>query len=371
MFSLTFSIVWSFSYFYSIFYILLVTSIVLYLLPLLKDLLNYKYFKKNKNNEYLTGFDLYWILITFVFLILFVNATWSSPSLSAWFGHLIFTALQKKMLILVSIIFALVILVYTSSFYLTSRELYDYWLTCLNFYVWIVFLFFANTIFTVIFFVEILSTLIFLLLITSVFSTTYFYNNTNLNLNNYFTTTLPNSYLQTLMFFFWISLISSLNLFFFLTLFYLKFLTFDWYVFEVIFYHLFLTIDVRGTFSILVIWAVLLFCIFLKCGLVPFYFWKPTFFRGMPFPVLFLYIVFFYFFIFLFFILFFLFYLNEIFYFFIFVINFFLLVGFLFLLVILCEAYYVKIFLALSSILNTLFVFLALSGVTELDVLFI
>jgi len=41
--------------------------------------------------------------------------------------------------------------------------------------------------------------------------------------------------------------------------------------------------------------------------------------------------------------------------------------GVLLLMFILCEAYYLKTFLALSSILNTLFVFLALSGVHITD----
>jgi hypothetical protein len=203
MFFLTFSIIWSLTYFYAIFYILFIFSILLYILPVFKDLLNFKYFKNNKNTEYLTGFDLHWILLTFITLVLLVNFLWTSPSLIVWFGHLIFTSLQKKMLILISIVFYFVLLVYTSSLYVTSKEFYDYWLTCLNFYIWTVFLFFANTLFTIIFFIELLSTLILLLIITSVFSTTYFYNNINTNLNTYFTTTLPNVFLQTLMFFFW------------------------------------------------------------------------------------------------------------------------------------------------------------------------
>jgi hypothetical protein len=44
--------------------------------------------------------------------------------------------------------------------------------------------------------------------------------------------------------------------------------------------------------------------------------------------------------------------------------------GFLLLLFILAEAFYLKTFLALSSILNTLFVFLALSGTNLTDLIF-
>ena len=232
------------------------------------------------------------------------------------------------------------------------------------------FLFHANTLFTVIFFIEILSTLVFLLLITSAFSTTYFYNNLNLNLHSYFNPSTPLTYLQMLMFYFWISLIASLNLFFFFILFYLKFFTFDWFLLEFIFYYIILANDYKDVFFIVFVWLNLLFSIFLKCGLVPFYFWKPAFFKGIPLHALFFYIFFFYFFIFLFFIYFFLVYVNEVFFFFLYVNVCLLLVGFLILLFILCEAYYLKAFLALSSILNTLFVFLALNGITFTDFIF-
>jgi hypothetical protein len=97
-------------------------------------------------------------------------------------------------------------------------------LSCLGSFFGIIF---TNDIFNLYVFIEILSTLITLLLITSTFSTTYFYNNLNLNLHNYFNNTTPFFFVQMLMYFFWISLISSLNLFFFLILFYIKFLTFD------------------------------------------------------------------------------------------------------------------------------------------------
>ena len=123
-------------------------------------------------------------------------------------------------------------------------------------------------------------------------------------------------------------------------------------------------------FFIIFIWFNLLFSIFLKCGLVPFYFWKPAFFKGMPLHSLFFYIVFFYFFIFIYFLYFFLIYLNEIFYFFTVINMLILCIGFFILLFILCEAFYLKAFLAMSSILNTLFVFLALNGINSSDFFF-
>lgn len=365
MFILSFNSIWSFSYLFFIFYILLMFSVLLYVLPIIKDLINFKTTKTNSAASYLTGYDFYWLLLTFITLLLLSNYFWTSFTIGTWFGHLVFSNLQKKFVFLTLFGFYIVLVVYSSVFYWTTRELYDYWLVLINFHVWMTLLFFANTLFTLIFFIELLSTLIFLLIVTSTFSSTYFYNNINFNQNNYFQSTLPYSYLQTLMFFFWVSLLTSLNLFFSLILFYVKFTTFDWYLSEIIFYYFTITNSFRDTMAIFLIWLFFFFCVFLKCGLVPFYFWKPVFFRGMPFHVLFFYISYFYFFLFLFFLIFFLTYISEIFIFFIFLFNLFLIFGLVFLFAILCEAYYIKIFLALSSILNTLFIFLALTGINS------
>ncbi len=370
MFLISFSVLWSFSYFFIFIYTLVIFSIILYLLPTIKDLINYSKFKKNSNFDYITGFDFYWILITPLFIFFILNFSWSSYSLSSWFGNIIFTSFQYKISFILISFFFLIITVYSSSFYFSSKEVYDYIITCFNFFFWTLFLFYSNTFFTFIFFIEILSTLIFLMLVTSTFSTSYFYNNLNLNLHNYFNSTTPLFFVQMLMYFFWISLISSLNLFFFLILFYLKFLTLDWFFFEFIFFYIINLSNLKDIFFIVIIWFNLMFSIFLKCGLVPFYFWKPIFFKGMPIHSLFFYITFFYFFIFLFFIYFFLNYTNEIFHFFLAINIILLLVGFFILLFILAEAYYIKSFLAMSSILNTLFIFLSLNGINIIDFIF-
>ena len=312
-----------------------------------------------------------WLFYTPLIIIILLNFSWTSPIVSIWFNHLIFTQLQFKVTYLITFLFLLVWVAYTSSFYYSSQEVYDYTIVTYSFFFWMLLLFYSNNIFTVIFFIEILSTLITLLLITSVFSSTYFYNNLSLTNHSYFNQSTPFSFLQTLLFFFWISLIGSLNLFVFLTLFYVKFLTFDWYTLESIFYYIVSVSDFKSIFLISLVWFNLMFCIFLKCGLVPFYFWKPIFFKGIPTHTLFFYIFFFYSSIFLFFIYFLILYLNEIFYFNVFINIILLIIGLLFLVFILCESYYIKAFLAMSSILNTLFVFLAMSSFCVVDFTFI
>jgi hypothetical protein len=370
MFFISYSILWSFNFFFYFVYVLVIFSLILYSIPSLKEIINYNKFKKTTTFDYLTGFDLYWIFLTPLFFFILISLSWSSCVISAWFGAVIFSSFQYKIIFLIIFIFYCMITLYSIAFYFSSKEIYDYIITCFNFFFWTLFMFTSNTIFTIIFFIEILSTLIYLLLITSTFSTTYFYNNLNMNLHNYFNLTTPFFFVQMLMYFFWISLISSLNLFFFLILFYLKFLTFDWFLFEFVFFYIINLSNFKDLFFIFFVWFNLLFSIFLKCGLVPFYFWKPIFFKGMPIHALLFYIGFFYFFIFLFFIYFFLNYVSEIFFFFLNINMCLLAVGFFILLFILCEAYYIKAFLAMSSIINTLFVFLALNGTNIIDFYF-
>lgn len=353
--------------FFVLFYIIFVTSLILYLIPSLKSIVNYNKFKNTNNFDYVLGFDLQPLLSSSLFLFFLTFFSWSSPFVSLWFGNLVFSAFQLRISYLIIFVFYFILLIYTSSFYFSNKEIFDFILVILNFFIWLIFLFFSNNLFATIFIIEVISTLIFLIIITSTFSSTYFYNNLNLNMHNYFNNATPFFFVQALMFFFWISLISSLNLFLSLIFFYLKFLTFDWYLLENIFFYIVSSSSLKETTFISFAWFNFLFCIFLKCGLVPFYFWKPVFFKGIPLHSLFFYISFFYFFLVFFFLTFLLIYLNEIFFYFININVLILLIGTFFLFFILCEAYYLKTFLAISSILNTLFVFLALNATNFSD----
>nr|APW82416.1 nad2_a [Laurentiella strenua] len=354
-----------------LFYFIFIFTIIFYLLPSLKNIINYSKFKNTSSFDYLTGNDLQNFFLTPIFLILILIFAWTAPLSFFWFGNLIISSFQIKIVYLVLIFFFIIIMVFSSIFYFSNQDIFDFFIVIVNFLIWTVLLFFANNLFTVIFIIEILSTLLFLMIITSSFSSTYFYNNLNLNIHNYFNNSTPLFFTQAILFFFWISLLASLNLFFSLILFYLKFLTFDWYLFENIFFYIISSSSLKDIFFLSFLWYNLLFCIFLKCGLVPFYFWKPTFFKGLSLHSLFFYICFFYFFLILFFLTFLVFFFNEIFFFYATVNLGIILIGFFFLLFILCEAYYLKTFLAISSILNTLFIFLPLNSFSFFDLLFI
>lgn len=359
MYFLSWSYIWISVYFFSITYILLIFSLILYIVPIFSISSSYKYKSKITNYFYiLSGLELsifFFLPLIYVFIL---NLLWSSPIISIWFGHLVFTSFQYKIIYLVFFFFYLVLYSMISTIYFSSNEVYDFFLTKFNFLYWITFLFFSNSFFTVIFIVEVLSTLIFLLLVTSTFSSSFFYRNINLDFKFFFQNSIPYSFLNSIIFLFWISLVSSLNLFVFLIYIYTSLVTFDWFLLEHIFSYFILVSSTGSILSLGFSWFFLIFSIFLKCGIAPLFFWKPTFFKGINFQSLFFYIVFFYFFLFIFIVYFLTIYMHEIFYYYSIIIVVFNMLGLFTLFFILCESFYLKTFFAVSSILNSLLVFL-------------
>ena len=251
---------------------------------------------------------------------------------------------------------------FCSTSYFSSKEIYDYVIVQFHFLYWVVLLFLTNSLFTTIFVIEVLSTLILLLIITSTFSTTFFYNNLDLSFGHVFQNSVPTTYIQSVLYFFWISLISSLNLFLLLIFLFLKLNSLDYYLIEHIFSFFISSSSPKEIASLWLVSFLLLFCIFLKCGLAPFFLWKLTFFRGLPTLAIAFYVCFFYFFIFLFFIHLITSYLSALFFCFAWVNLFFVVLGLGLITLVLWESLYVKTFIALSSILNSLLVLMALTA---------
>ena len=366
-FLLTHTSIWGMCFFFLTLYVLLWSTIIFYTTP------NIPQFVKGSTATYtyVTGSANLSLLVAPLLVLLFLLLSWSGPTVVAWYGHVIFANWQYRLSYVILVNFFILLVAYSTSLYFSSSDVYDYYIVMFNFFFWVFYLFYVNNIFTFIFFIEIISTLIILLLTTSTFSSSYFYNLRSLSQHSYFQSTTPITFFRSILFFFWISLVGSLNLFVFLTLFYLKVLTFDWFLTESLVFYLLTVGSLKSLFVLLVVWLVLMFCIFLKCGLVPFYFWKPTFFKGMSLHSLFFYIYFFYFNLLLFLTYFLLVYMNELFTLSIAVNLSLLLFGIITVFFILFESYYVKAFLALSSILNTLFLFLGLTSFHVTDIYFL
>jgi len=371
MFFLTFSNIWSFSFFFVISYIILLISMLIYMLPVISNQLKYSLSKNKSYFSIINSSDAFIVLATPIFIILAVNFAWSSPEISVWFGHATFTSFQGKILNLLGTSFILFLWVLTSTTYLSSKEIYDFIITTFNFFYWIFLLFCSNSIFSTIFLIEVLSTLILLLIVSSTFSSAFFYKNTNFLFGHLFQQSTPFSYIQSILYFFWVSLISSLNLFIFCLFFYIKILTFDWYLIEHLFNYVVSNSSNKELIALASSWYVLVFCLFLKCGIAPLYIWKPTFFKGIPFYTIFMYVCLFYFFLFLFVIHLLTSYFSDVYYFYSVVSLTFVFLGLIMLLFIVCESFYIKSFLAISSLLNSLFVLFAIMTPHLVDTLFI
>lgn len=369
--TVTFGSVWALCYFSNTCYVLLTFSVIAYLIPNALLFSGANSSASPSNFISLEGQDIFRLLVSPFLTILFLHAVWSGPALTAWFGHVVFSSFQHKVTYLLFFFALSYLLALTTVSHYSSVGIYDFTLVTFNFFFWVWLTFFSNNVFTFIFFVEILSASITLLLVTSTFSSSHFYNNTSYSRHNYFTSSTPIAFLQTLLFFFWITLVSSIFLFVFLLVFYLKVLSFDWNLTDSIALYLFQTSSLTQLFGISLSWLLLLICVFIKCGTVPFYFWKPAFFKGMSLTSLFFYVYVYYFSIFLYFIYILFFYLNELFFLNIYLLISLVVIATLGIAVLLFETFYLKSFLALSSILNSILIFLAMTSYQSSDLVFL
>ena len=371
MFLLNNSIVWSVSVFGPTIYIILVLSFLLYSLPLLSTTSN---FATNSNNtttfSFVSGPYLANLVFFILLMLLFNTTSWSSAELTAWFGHIIFSSFQLKSQFVIFFSFACVLYLLCSVAYFSSREIYDFIITITNMYYWISLLFACNSIITMIFIIEVQSALLFLLLVTSSFSSSFYYRNSDLSDYNFFSNSIPASFIQSIMYFFWISLIGSLNLFLFTIFLYQKLFSFDWFLLEHIFYYTVTSSSYKEAFTIGLAWSIFLFSLLTKCGIAPFFIWKPTFFKGIGLHTIIFYICFFYYCLFIFFIHLLTSYFHYLTYYYTYILLLLVISGIIILMTILCETFYIKSFLAVSSILNSLLVLLAVSSVSNSDLLF-
>lgn len=349
-------------YFSYLIYVLLIVSSLLYILPNIMMFTRTNETLRNYMFNTLTLRETAKFIYTFPALILVYHSLWISPVLTLWFGHLTFTALQFKVLYLVSVMFVTYLISLCNVTHLSSRLIYDYVITLFHLWVWLWVLFFTNNLFSLIFFVELLSISVTLLLVTSVFTSSHFYNLTSYTTHTYFQHSYPTTLLHTLVTFFWMTLVSSLLLFLFLLIFHVLILTFDLSLINSLFMFLTSSSETVLITSLSLTWFMFLLCIFIKGGIVPFFVWKPSFFKGISYLALFFYIYVYYFTLFLYFIYCIFFILNELLLFYIYLLIGLVSLGAIIMSSILFESFYIKSFFALSSILNSLIIFFAVAS---------
>ena len=369
-FPIAYNSLWALTYFSYLVYTFFITSTLVYILSNLYTYIMTNNFTTNNTFTSYNGTDLLKLLFTPTLFLLLVHTTWVGPSLTAWFGHLIFSNFQFKLTYVLYSFFTTYLIVLLSTHHTSSLNFFDFITTLLNFFMWVWVLSFSSNVFTFIFFLELLSATVTLLLVTSTFSSYHFYNNISFTKHSYFQISTPTAYLQTLMFFFWITLFASLALFLFLITFYLKFFTFDFSLISSIFTFLVLNSSLKSLLSVSLTWFMFLISISIKCGLLPFYLWKPSFFKGMTMISLFYYIYIYYFTVLFMFLYVVGNHFHELFTFYLSLTLVLVIIATVGLVSIVFESFYFKAFLALSSIFNSTLLLYALCGFQTIDLLF-
>jgi hypothetical protein len=302
-----------------------------------------------------------------LFCVLLLCVTRYTLTSELWFGHLIISDFSLKFSMLVVFLFIIFFSALGSLTNFYAREIFDFCTVCVQFCLWFTFLFSANSFFCVFFFFEIIATLVFLLLVTSCFSATGNFAQESMASFSYFAAQLPNFYLNSLLFFFWMSMLASIGLFFFSMHFIFWFYSFEWSLLELMFVFQVAEMSSYQFATQAACWLGLILCLFIKCGVAPFFVWKPAFFKGIPLITVFFYTVFYYFFLLTFIFLLLTSYANEIFVTFIYFHLLLVSGGLLITVLVFTEVTHLKPFFAFSSIVNSLFMFAGLVGSSTSD----
>lgn len=315
----------------------------------------------SSNFRYIDGISLSLFVNSLPLLLVLLCMTWSGPCVVSGFGHLVFTSFERKIALLVFLLFLTYVSISGPAFFFVNSSSYDFVLTLYHITTWLVFLFLVSNILSLSFVIEVLTGLVTLLLVTSHTPSSH---GSSLSTLVYSSTSAKSSmsttYLFSLLIFFWTSLITTLTLFLFLLLVYVKFLTVDWSLVSLLADYYVSHTSSSEVAGLSFTWLLGLLCVLLKCGVVPFFLWKPTFFKGIALNALFFYIFVFYFTLFLYFINFLMGLFSELLFFNLALLAFTLVLGVAVLPSILYETLNLKSFFAMSSIMNSVIVLFTL-----------
>ena len=356
---LTHSLIWGIFFFSLSMYLLLTFCVINYCVSLLSD--TNKSTVPKKSSEYQSVSSRcsmpYWLAFTTV--LVFWISCWCGPTVVSGFGHVSFSSFERKIFLLAWLLFTLYLVLHLTSSVLSSTAGFDHITVVYNLTYWTPFLFLTTNVLSLSLVIEVLTSLITLLIITSFNSSSINFNWRSSTSKSLTFSCLSSTYLYSLLTFFWTSLISTLVLFFFIILFYSRITTLDWSLLAIITNYVLFSSTLLHISSVSFLWSLILITIFLKCSITPFHLWKLTFFKGMSLMMIFYYIYVFYFLLFMYFIYLLIGLFSDILFF-----N-----SLLFLVLvtvslfttpfILYETLNLKSFLALSSIINSSIIFLA------------
>lgn len=315
----------------------------------------------NQVNIIVTSTQLkYWTCYLLIFFYIY-NLNSIGPVSVFFFNKLYITSSYNNFFFLnIIVLYLLINLIFTINFSLIklNYNILIYVILLMNL---LTILFLITNLFTLIFIIELISIILFILL--TIFNNYNIINFNYENLTNYIisnNTIKPTYQFYSLILFFWISFITSINFFFYIIYFIYYINTFDLVFIDYLVLYTNLTITTNTNFHIYFLFLGFLINWFLKLGLVPFFFWKPNVFKGLAFYFLLIYIFYFYFIFLLYTVYLFIFFFNELVNFIIFGTILLIYFGLIFLILFLFEITNIKVFLAYSSILNTLLIFIIL-----------
>lgn len=217
---------------------------------------------------------------------------WSGCSTPLIFGHLFLNSLSIKLSVIFYCVGLLIIAMIRKIFVYLRRVSVDLNIFLSLFVYFTPLLFFSNSLISFVFIIEFLTTQIFILIL--LWDTV----NRDLNVSNI---TIVNSRyrsyqtpLEALFFFFWTSFIIAVFFFFTLDMLIGIYALSDWAFFEFIVNFTLNATTYTNELPLVFLFSSLFAILMLKTALVPFFFWKPSFFAALHIPALLLYIVFFF-----------------------------------------------------------------------------
>lgn len=223
----------------------------------------------------------------------------------------------------------------------------DYLFSINNLILLLPYLFFVNTVFTFLFFLETISVILFYKLISSKI---WFKNQSN---NKQVNNTIPQNYVNMVFFQYWVTFFSTIFIvYFYINMFYMYGST-EWFLIQ--FLNSIDTFNIQSNNNLLrVIIIVFLLSVFFKLGLTPFHLFKVEVYKGLPYLSIFFYTTYYFSILFIYFLLL---LLDNL---YVFIPNYYLFLVFLlftgsvYLISLLFDVNFLKAFFTYSTIINTI-----------------
>ena len=223
----------------------------------------------------------------------------------------------------------------------------DYFFILGNLFIFLLFIFFTNTLYTFLFILEVNSSFIFYKFVVSKF---WFKNS---NKKNNLNSATPKYYTNMLFFQYWVTFFSSVLILYSIINILFLFGSSEWVIIEFLTQTNFNFLFFENWFFFTTIWFSFFVGFFLKIGLTPLHLFKIEVYKGIPFISIFFYTTYYFLVFFIFFIILLVNYLYTVLTYVWFIFFMFIVLGGIFLLTLFFDVNYLKAFFSYSTIINT------------------